>query len=41
MSSLNDFEGLFSTGLEDPGFFRQLHNCSALKVMCVGEGRED
>jgi hypothetical protein len=41
MSSFNDFERLFSTGLEDPRVYLQLHNCSALEVMCVGEGRED
>jgi hypothetical protein len=41
MSNLNDFECLFSTGLEDPRFFPQLHNCNALEVMCVGERRED
>jgi hypothetical protein len=34
MSSLNHFERLFSTGVEAPRFFPQLHNCSALEVMC-------
>jgi hypothetical protein len=41
ISSLNDFERLFGTGLEEPRFYPQLHNCSALEVMYVGEGRED
>jgi hypothetical protein len=41
ISSFNDFECLFSTGLEDPHFCLQLHICSAPEVMCVGEGKED
>jgi hypothetical protein len=40
MSNLNDVERL-NTGLEDPSFFPQRYNCTALKVMSAGEERED